>query len=76
VAAVTASAQPLSRIAVMAPKMTSSDQPLSSACRPRVRSADSHIKPPVSTGYSTAVSRYGTAPMSSRSSLQSGTTSE
>src|SRR5579875_229562 len=76
VATVTTSPQMDSRIAVSTPKITTSDQLDTRACTPRVKSAVTHMNAPVSTGYSTAVSRYGTAPTSSRSSLQSGTTSE
>ena len=42
---------------VSRPNTTSCDQLVCSACTPRVRSAVSHMNAPVSTGYSTVVSR-------------------
>ena len=42
----------------MMPSSVPGNQPSSaSACQPRVSSAVTHMKPPVSTGYSTAWSR-------------------
>ena len=45
-------------------------------CHARVSSAVTHMNPPVSTGYSTAWSRYGTAPLLSPSTPHNGMTSE
>jgi len=54
---VTTSAQSASSNAVSTPKTMSSDQLDAMRWTPRVRSAVSHMNAPVSTGYSTVVSR-------------------
>src|SRR5579859_2601110 len=76
VAVVTISPHTLSSSAVSPPKTTIVDQLCTTESTPRVRSAVTSMNAPVSTGYSTVVSRYGTAPTSSRSSCHNGTTSE